>query len=226
MIDGKFWPVDEKRTSDGYGLSLKNAKKLLNTAHEQFKKDPPDYALCIFLAASAIEEVGKGIMIMEDDLNGTKISAKRWDKKYEQHDVKITAAVNNIRKFVEKGDKKKHKALDEIRVELLEMLEQKFASLYVDWDASRNDWSFFDELLESKKRDKAKSVLKAADWLVSGYILDGKLITERKAVIIEMVKQGLAVADCGSCAFQSNNFKEITQHRDNFQDHKIGFREV
>jgi len=105
-------------------------------------------------------------------------------------------------------------------------LEQKFASLYVDWDASRNDWSFFDELSESKKRKKAQSVLKAADWLVTGYILDGKLITERKAVILEMVKQGLAVADCESCGFKSNNFKDIIQHRDNFQDHKIGFREV
>jgi len=226
MIDGKFWPVDEKRTSDGYGLLLKNAKKLLNIAHEQFNKDPPEYAICIFLGASAIEEVGKAIMTMEDTINGTKITAKRWDKKYEQHDVKITAAINNIRKFVKKGDKKKHKALDEIRVQLLEILEQKFASLYVDWDASKNDWSFFDELSESKKRKKAQSVLKAADWLVSGYILDGKLITERKAVIWEMVKQGLAVADCESCGFKSNNINDIKQHLDNFQDHKIGFREV
>ncbi len=82
MIYGEFWPIDEERISDGYGLSLKNAKKLLNVAHEQFNKVPPEYALCIFLGASAIEEVGKGVMMMEDAMNGIKIITKRWNKNY------------------------------------------------------------------------------------------------------------------------------------------------
>ena len=63
-------------------IITKKCKKLLNVAHEQFNKVPPEYALCIFLGASAIEEVGKGVMMMEDAMNGIKIITKRWNKNY------------------------------------------------------------------------------------------------------------------------------------------------
>jgi len=225
MIDGKYWPIDYDRIVDGYGLSLKNAKKLLNVAIEQFEKDPPDYALCIFLAAAAIEELGKGILLMSFTEKNQKIDSKKWKKKFEDHETKITAAINHISEFVEKGDKKRHKAVEEIRKELLEILGQKFASIYIDWDARKNDWAVFDEISETKRKQQAKRVLKNAKWIIDGYIRDGKLITERKRVIIEMVRQGLAFAECNSCSFKSNDFKKISQHSKK-PGHKIGFREI
>ena len=41
MIKGKHWPIDNGRIGDGFGLSLKNSKKLLNVAIEQLDKIPP-----------------------------------------------------------------------------------------------------------------------------------------------------------------------------------------
>jgi len=225
MINGKFWPIDDKKITDGYSLSLKNAKKLLVVAQEQFDKETPDYALCIFLAASAIEETGKGILLLSLLMKNQKIDAKKWEKKFENHEVKITAAVNHIREFVKKGDKKRHKALDELRSELLEILEQKFASIYIDWDATKNDWAFFDEMSKTEKKQQAKRVLKNANWIIDGYLKDGKLITERTKVIWEMVRVGLAVGECKNCSFISNNLQEIASHNKE-PNHQIGFRET
>lgn len=226
MIDGKFWPISHNRISDGYGLCLKNAKKLLNVSIEQFKKDPPDYALSIFLAASAIEETGKGIMLMSLTEKNIEIDAEKWKKKFEDHKTKITAAIDHISEFVEKNDKIKNKAVNEIREDLIRIKEEKFASIYLDWDATNNDWAFFDELSTTVKRKKAEKALKAAKWIITGYIKDGKMITERNKVVLEMVKQKLAIAECATCNFKSHDFKEISQHSKSFKDHKIGFREI
>ena len=225
MIKGKHWPIDKKRIGDGFGLSLKNSKKLLNVAIEQFDKDPPDYALSIFLAASAIEEMGKGILLMSFMIKNQNIDSKTWKKTFEGHGTKITAAIDDIRKYVKEGDKENHEALNKLHAELLMILDQKFASIYVDWDAVKNDWAFFDERSQHEKKKLSHRILTHAKWLIENYTLHGKFITEREAVVIEMVKQGMAVGECKACDFKSNDFKEIKKHTKQ-STHQIGFREV
>jgi hypothetical protein len=84
---------------------------------------------------------------------------------------------------------------------------------------------YFDEISESKRKQQAERVLKNAKWLIDGYLKDGKVITERQNVIIEMVKQGLAIGECKSCDFSSSDFQQIIPHNKK-PGHQIGFREI
>jgi len=225
MIDGDHWPIPKKKLIDGSNLSIKNANKLLNLANELFKKENHEYGISIYLSVIAIEELGKAIMLSEASENNEKIDKNIWFKKFEHHKPKILAAVNHIRKFVEEDDpnrKEKLSALDELEKFSLDIINDKLATLYIDWNADRSDWDFFDEKPNLKKNSKARLILKHADWLIGNY---SKSISERTSVIIEMIKVGLAHGHCSECNLKLNDWDSIEQHRKDFPKHNIGLKE-
>jgi len=226
MIDGDNWPIPKEKLIDGSNLSIKNANKLLNLANDVFKKEEPDYGISIYLAVIAIEELGKAIMFFEAAENDDKIDKNDFNKRFEHHKPKIISAVNHIRKFVEKDDPdraNKLKKLDELEKFSLEIVSEKLSTLYVDWNADSNDWEFYDEKVESQRRSKAQLILKHADWLITNY---SKSVSERTATVIEMVNVGLAHGHCDNCDLRLNDLQSIIRHRQQFPEHKIGFRET
>lgn len=217
----EFIPKDQ--ITDGYSLSLKNAKKLLKIAHDLF--DRSEYAVCIFLAVIAIEELGKGIMLMQK--RGEGVTRNEWYNDFRNHLDKAIAAVNHIREFVPDDDTRQEKLakLDELEEYLRNHEITKLDSLYLNWDTEKSDWIYYDEKIEPERRHEANEVLINADWLITGYLIDGKFITERSKVIIEMVKVGLAYGHCKDCDLRIGDLNAILQHRKEFTDHTIDFRE-
>lgn len=225
MIDGNNWPIPEKKLVDGGNLSLKNAIKLLNLANELFNKENPEYNISIYLAVISLEELGKAIMLIESAEAHEKIYKTKWKNKFENHKSKILAAVNHIKKFVDEEDpelENKLEKLNELKSFSLNIVNEKLATLYIDWNAERNNWDFYEEQSELKKRAKTELILKHADWLVRHY---SKSIPERTAVILEMVEVGLAYGYCKNCDLKLTNLESIKIHHKKFPDHKIGFNE-
>lgn len=226
MIDGKHWPIPKKKLIDGSNLSIKNSNKLLDLANEQFKKDEPEYGISIYLAVIAMEELGKAIMLSElSESSARKIDKDAWNKNFEHHKPKIKAAVNHIRKFIEKDDPRRSEklaSLNELERFSLEIIDEKLATLYVDWNAERNGWDFYDEKPVSKRLSKAQLILKHANWLIENY---SKSIPERTSVIIEMVRAGLAYGQCNICNLRLNTLYSVMQHHKDFPQHMIGFKE-
>lgn len=218
------WVIPGEKIADGFGLSLKNAKKLLGISRELFNKK--EYAVSIFLAVIAIEELGKGILLMQkrDEI----ITSSVWNDSFLKHLPKALAAVNNMREFVAENDpdrKNKLKKLEELEQYLREHEIKKLDALYLDWNPERNDWDYYDEKMESTKRNEASLILTNAEWLITGYLHDGKLITERSSVVLEMVKAGLAYGHCKNCNLRINELDTIQRHHKQFPDHQIGFTE-
>lgn len=218
------WVIPGEKIVDGYGLSLKNAKKLLMIAQDLFDKG--EYAVSIFLAVIAIEELGKGILLMQKRDNAIDNSV--WNENFLKHLPKALAAVNNIREFVEKDDperKNKLEKLEELERYLRDHELKKLDALYLDWNPERNDWDYYDEKIESTRRREASVILSNAKWLVTGYLHDGKIITERANVILEMVRTGLAHGHCKNCDLRIDDLEIIQIHTRDFPDHQIGFTE-
>ncbi|MGI0011769.1 MAG: hypothetical protein ACREAE_10265, partial [Nitrosopumilaceae archaeon] len=134
-------------------------------------------------------------------------------------------AVDHIRKFIEIDDPRRSEKLANLK-ELerfsLEIINEKLATLYVDWNAERSDWDFYDEKPFSKRLSKAQLILKHANWLIENY---SKSIPERTSVVIEMVRTGLAYGQCGTCNLRLNTLDSVKQHHKDFPQHMIGFKE-
>jgi AbiV family abortive infection protein len=218
------WTIPDEKIADGYGLSLKNAKKILGIARDLFNKK--EYAVSIFLAVIAIEELGKGILLMQK--RDEPIDNKYWDKNFLHHLPKALASVNSIREVVKQDDPERHnklQKLNELEQYLREHEIKKLDALYLDWNPERNDWDYYDEQMESVKQKEASLILSNAEWLVTGYLQDGQIITERVNVVLEMVRVGLAYAHCKNCDLRMNNLAVLLQHRKQFSNHEIDFRE-
>lgn len=218
------WIIPNKKIVDGYGLSLKNAKKLLIIAQDLF--DKKEYAVCIFLAVIAIEELGKGILLMQK--RDETIDNLVWNETFLKHMPKALAAVNNIREFVEKDDpelKNKLQKLDELEQYIREHELKKLDALYLDWNTERKDWDYYDEKSEPMRRSEASLILSNAKWLITGYLQDGKIITERAHVVLEMVRVRLAHGHCKNCDLRINDLETIKKHNKEFPDHQIRFTE-
>ena len=224
-MSNQNWSIPNEKLVDGYGLALKNAKKLLGRAKQDF--DDGDYGLCIFHATIAMEELGKGIMFMEHMERGEDISLQTWNRDFLHHKPKILASVNHIRTFVEDDDPKKDEKLEklnELENYLIGHLNQKLESLYLGWDSQKADWAFFDEQTIDQKKSEASLVLSNAEWLITGYLLDGKIITERKSVILDMLRNGKAYGFCSECD-RKMNYDELATHKFQHSNHKVDLRE-
>ena len=208
-MSNQNWSIPNEKLVDGYGLALKNAKKLLGRAKQDF--DDGDYGLCIFHATIVMEELGKGIMFMEHMERVEDISYQTRNRDFLHHKPKILASVNHIRTFVEDDDPKKDEKLEklnELENYLIGHLNQKLESLYLGWDSQKADWAFFDEQTIDQKKSEASLVLSNAEWLITGYLMDGKIITERKGFILKRWKKEKEYGFCSNCN-QKRNKKEF-----------------
>ncbi len=82
----------------------------------------------------------------------------------------------------------------------------------------------FDEQTVEQKKNEASLVLSNAKWLITGYLLDGKIITERKSVILDMLRNWKAYGFCSECD-QKMNYDEIGMHKFQHSNHKVDLRE-
>ena len=228
MRDGKNWPISKDKLIDGSNLAINNANRLLDTANELFKMENPDYGCCIFLSVIALEELGKAIMLSQAKEKNEKIDKNIWHNKFEYHKPKIKASIDFIRKFVPSNDpnkKQKLKSLDELEQYSLDILNEKMASIYVDWDADRNDWDYVEEKIKISLRADSRRLLKHANWMISTFT---KSPPYRTKTVIALVKAGFAYAECSKCNFKSSDLEKIKEHSQKFvsRGHKIGFREI
>ena len=227
MIDGDNWPIPRDVLQDGSNLAVNNANRLLDTANKLFKMEKPDYGACIFLSVIALEELGKGLMLSEAAENKEKINKKTWHDKFELHKPKIKASINYIGKFVTDDDPKKKQKLQSLKKleeYSLDILNEKMASIYVDWNAESNNWDYVEEKTKIMLHADAQRLLKHANWMISTFT---KSSPYRAKTTIALVQAGLAYAICSKCDFKSSDLKKIKGHSKKFRDkgHKIGFRE-
>jgi len=228
MIDGNNWPIPKNKLKDGSSLAINNANRLLDTANVLFKMENPDYGASLFLSVIAIEELGKGIMLFQACENDEKIDKETWRKKFEYHKPKIKASIDFIRKFVKDDDpdrKLRLKSLDDLEKYSLDILDEKMASLYVDWDAIVNNWDYVEERSKISLKADAQRLLKHADWMISHF---SKSPPYRTQTTIALVKAGFVSALCSKCDFKSSDLEKIKEHAKDFSDkgHKLGFREI
>lgn len=227
MSNGNNWPIPQAQLQDGSNLAVNNANRLLDTANKLFKMEKPDYGACIFLSVIALEELGKGLMLSDAAENKKKITRKIWHDKFEFHKPKIKASINYIGKFVTNNDpnrKQKLQSLKKLEEYSLDILNEKMASIYLDWNAENNNWDYVEEKTKTMLRADAQRLLKHANWMISAFT---KAPPYRARTTIALVKAGLVYAECNKCDFKSSDLKTIKEHSKKFRDkgHKIGFRE-
>lgn len=227
MIDGSNWPIPGDELIDGSNLAINNANRLLDIANEVYRIEKYDYGTCIFLCVLALEELGKGIMLHKAEENNEIIDKNKWSKKFEVHKPKIKASIDFIKEFVDDSDPdrdQKLNSLDELEQYSLDILNEKMASIYVDWDANANDWVYVKERSDILLRADAERLLKHANWMISNFT---KSPPYRVNTILELVKSKFVQAQCRICDFKSFDANEIKEHSKlKSKGHDIGFREL
>ena len=222
MKSGKKWPIPITSLMDGSMLSLKNAQRLLKDTKNA--KSNHNFEQTITQGILALEELGKALILWECAETKTKVDKKYWHDNLENHEKKLLAVPKNLRKFTPNSAIQAKKAIGKMEKLLEKFKDQKLQAIYLDWNPSRSDWFLYSEKRKEDKQKDAIEVLQLAEWAVTGYIKDGKFITERRAKIIEMVKTKQAHAFCKTCTKTMFRINEIAVHHRFFPDHKINFR--
>ena len=207
---------------DGSLVSLKNAKRLLADAKLLFDNHKNSGALAN--ATLALEELGKGLILWEAREKNRTIDKNTWVDELEGHKNKLLAIPKNLKKFSDPNNTLQKRKLAEMESFLQRLSKKKLEAVYVDWDASKNEWFLYDEKTTKEKRKDAKEALDLAKWAIKGYLRDGDLITERIETVIQMVNNKNVHAVCDTCFSVMRSMNQVLIHRQTWPDHKIGFR--
>ena len=181
---------------DGSLLCIKNASRLACDAEMLFKSK--QYSSCILLAVLALEELGKGYMLMSYYGKKQDITSDIWNKDFKSHKKKLESIGEAFKKS-SNNDPAKKEAFERLSGFLLRMSKIKLESLYVDWDKGQKQWRYFDDH-EADKRKLAQEAIKSNKMLIVSFIENMGDDDDLKLISIGKKRRLLAKGKiCGMC---------------------------
>lgn len=215
MIHGSNWPIPIDEMIDGAVVCLKNANRLTDDSTLAF--DNGRYSTSISLSVLALEEMGKVYLLLDATSNNRSITKKIWNDEFESHTKKLQSLPNYLSTFVENQSTTSKKELERFMLFLKLLSKKKLESFYVDWNATKNNWFYFDdhETL-SQKRKLATEALRSTSWLIKNHIKDMKDDHDLKFMIThernQLLLQGKVHCFCNQCGVVLLNAKELLNH--------------
>ena len=206
---------------DGSLLRIKNASRLACDAEMLFKSK--QYSSCILLAVLALEELGKGYMLMFYYGKRQDITSDIWNKDFKSHRKKLEIIGEAFKKATN-NDPAKKEAFERLSRFLFKMSKIKLESLYVDWDKEQKQWRYFDDH-ETNKIKLAQEAIKSNTMLIDEFIDslgdddDLKLISieEKRKLLTERKICGM----CRKCGQVMLTAAECNQHTTRY-GHRVG----
>ena len=197
---------------DGSLLCIKNASRLACDAEILFKSK--QYSSCILLAVLALEELGKGYMLMFHYEKRQDITSNIWNRDFKSHKKKLEIIGEAFKKATN-NDPAKKEAFEKLSGFLFKMSKIKLESLYVDWDEGQKQWSYFDDR-ETDKRKLAQEAIKSNNKLIVSFIEnmgdddDLKLISTGEKR--KLLAKGKICGMCNKCGLVMLTAVECRQH--------------
>lgn len=222
MIPGNNWPIPINEMIDGAVICLKNANRLTDDSTLAF--DNERYSTSISLSVLALEEMGKVYLLLDATKNNRSITKKIWHDEFESHIKKLQSLPNYLSTFVENQSTTSKKELERFTIFLKLLSQKKLESFYVDWNATENNWFYFDdhETL-SQKRMLASEALRSTSWLIKNHVEGMEDDHELKFMTIhernQLLLQGKIHCFCNQCGSILLDAKEFVNHHRTFSSH-------
>ena len=153
---------------DGATICFKNAYRLAHDAKLLFASGR--YSTCISVAVLALEEVGKGYMLMRSYKNTQTTIVKIPKSDFTSHKKKLEI-ISTTFEMISKNNPNKKKAFKQLSMFMNRLLKKKMESWYVDWDEGQKQWCYFDDR-ETDKEKIAEDVIKATEILIVSFMDD------------------------------------------------------
>ena len=215
----KYPPIPRNKLIDGSTICFKNASRLAHDAKLLY--DSKRYSSCLPLAVLALEELGKGYMLMRAYDNNEDITSENWKKEFKSHTEKLRIISKTFQTSPIKNPNKE-KAVQQLS-KLFDMLgEKKIESLYVDWNKNQNQWQYYDDC-ESDKQKIAEQAIKANDTLIVSFFRgcgdddDLKFISTDKKV--DLLLNHKVHCMCNKCGLIMMTTDEFKHHSTTFSAH-------
>ena len=197
---------------DGSLLCIKNASRLACDAEMLFKSG--QYSSCILLAVLALEELGKGYMLMFYYGKRQDITSDIWNKDFKSHKKKLEIIGEAFKKATN-YDPAKKEAFERLSGFLLKLLKIKAESLYVDWNNGQKQWRYFDDH-EADKKKLAQEAIKSNKMLIVSFIENMGDDDDLKLIGIEekrrLLANGKICGMCNICGLVMQTAVECKQH--------------
>jgi len=215
MISGPNWPIPHDKLMDGTIISLKNADELAKDSVILLKQGR--YARALSLATISLEEFGKHCMLQEYSDSNRKITSKIWKDEFEDHKQKLKAISELLKKFADPKDKAKTKRLKKIKNYLASLSKRKLQAYYVDWDAQKNEWFYFEDSSSNKiLKDEVEEAVYTATFVVKKYLEDiggdKDLILTVPSKVAELFQKKKIHSFCKECNRIIMTLGEINSH--------------
>ncbi len=149
------FPIPLDKFNEGASLCLENSERLFNDAKLLF--DAQRFASCVTLLIIALEEISKGLWILDHEAPITESEYKNW--RYRTHFLRLVHIwkyITSLRhpNIVTEGFKSLESASKEFSQECKELRED---SLYVDWKtnhiSNETGWNTFFKNVDSLSQE-------------------------------------------------------------------------
>ena len=211
-MDGSPVLIPIERLMDGSLLCIKNASRLAYDAEILFKSR--QYSSCILLAVLALEELGKGYMLMFHYEKRQDITSDIWNRDFKSHKKKLEIIGEAFKKATN-NDPAKKEAFERLSGFLFKMSKIKLESLYVDWDEEKKQWRYFDDH-EADKRKLAQEAIKSNKMLIVSFIENMGDDDDLKLISIgekrRLLAKGKICGMCDICGWVMQTAVECKQH--------------
>jgi len=215
MIPGPNWPIPHDKLMDGTIISLKNADELAKDSEILFKQGR--YARALSLATLSLEEFGKHCMLQESENSNRKITSKIWNDEFEDHKQKLKAISELLKKFADPKDKERKQRIKRIKHYLASLSKKKLQAYYVDWNAQKNEWFYFEDSNSQKiVKSEADEAVFTATFVVNKYLEDiggdKDLILTVPSKVAELFQKKKIHSFCKDCNRVIMTIGEINSH--------------
>ena len=211
-MNSSHWLIPIDVLADGSTICFKNAYRLAQDAKLLFTFER--YSTCISVAVLALEELGKGYMLMSAHNNKQNTIPKISKNDFKSH-VKKIEIISTTFKMSSKNDPAKKPSFDRLSGFLNMLSEKKMESWYVDWDDGQKQWCHFDDH-ETGKQKMAAEAVKAIQILIIDFIdkrgHDEGLKVLANTETIKLFSAHKIYGFCNKCSLRLMTNSELSHH--------------